>query len=146
MLRIARILTPPLCAPYRGCTPFGLSTSSKGLADAAHTRILTHFQGMSSSNADTLTHFKFFMALQINSLLTRYAHLALPDHDARVAVTKVLKERLGVELPLQKVSVERGVVFLNTSSIIKSEVSLQKIEILAELHCILGDKKLKDIR
>ncbi len=86
------------------------------------------------------------MALKLASLLGRYAHLAPPDQVVRTAVAATIKSMAGIDISLQKISLEAGVVYVRASPLVKNEIALKKIEILADLRRELGPNKVRDIR
>ncbi|HET8575317.1 MAG TPA: hypothetical protein VFM02_04085 [Candidatus Paceibacterota bacterium] len=81
-----------------------------------------------------------------SNLLKRFKNLTPPDGIIREAVSKVLMEQLGVEIPVQKIQIRSKVVFLQENNIIKSQVFLKKKILLQELQKVLEKQAPKDIR
>ncbi|PIR44622.1 MAG: hypothetical protein COV10_03920 [Candidatus Vogelbacteria bacterium CG10_big_fil_rev_8_21_14_0_10_51_16] len=87
------------------------------------------------------------MATKIaEKLILRYSHLTRPNESARVAAQIALKSVLKIDIPITKISVERGTVFIRIPQLIKSEVAIHKVDILAALKERLGSHAPKDIR
>ena len=83
---------------------------------------------------------------KITSLLSRYAHLAPPGGGVREAVVVFLKERLGINVPLTHISLERGSIFLKVSPTVKNEIYFLKATLLDSLKKEFGARAPRDIR
>ena len=70
----------------------------------------------------------------IRALLEKFRDLRPPEEETARHVSEALKEALGIDFPKEKVRVRRGVAFVEGSSTLKSEASLEKNKILAAVR------------
>lgn len=75
---------------------------------------------------------------KLRSLLTRFFSITPPNHAVRSAVVSVVKERINITLDIADISVREGVVYVKVQPLIKSEILLQKKEILAGVKNEIG--------
>lgn len=69
----------------------------------------------------------------ISGLLARYAHLTRPNESARLAVQRVLLEECGATVPLEHITLERGVVYVREHATLKNEIALRQKNIMKKL-------------
>jgi hypothetical protein len=81
----------------------------------------------------------------LSALFERFKHLTPPDESVRKKMIEIIAKRFGKDLSMQDVKVRNNVVYIQTRSAVKSEVFLQKSDILLELNTALN-KHIVDIR
>lgn len=82
----------------------------------------------------------------ISSLLKKFTSITPPDESVRKEVVRILESDYNILLDIGDVRVQKGVVYLETSPLVKAEVVMRKEDILSELKKTLGDSVPRDIR
>ena len=80
--------------------------------------------------------------------LDRFRHLTPPDQFIKKECISVIKNRLNVEIKKEDISIKNNIIYINTSSTIKSELFIKKEDLLKELsECISKyNRNIIDIR
>ena len=80
--------------------------------------------------------------------LDRFRHLTPPDQFIKKECISVIKNRLNVEIKKEDISIKNNIIYINTSSTVKSELFIRKESLLRELsRRIAGyNKNIIDIR
>lgn len=86
------------------------------------------------------------MEISLSKLLDKYKNIVPTERIIREAVEKAIKETINIELERKDISYTKGVVYVNTSTLVKNKVYLNKEKILYNLRENLGKKAPKDIR
>lgn len=81
----------------------------------------------------------------ISSLFNKYKNITPPDHKVRVSACGCILDIVGVSLTVKDVSVDRGVLIVNTSPTIRNEIFIRKTHILACVEKDVGSETPKDI-
>lgn len=84
----------------------------------------------------------------IRLFLDRFRHLTPPDQFIKKECISVIKNRLNVEIKKEDISIKNNIIYINTSSTIKSELFIKKEDLLKELsECISKyNRNIIDIR
>ncbi len=82
----------------------------------------------------------------ISSLLQKFSSITPPDESVRKEVVGILESQYHILLDMKDVRVQKGVVYLETSPLIKTEIMMRKKDILAKLAQTLSDSAPQDIR
>jgi uncharacterized membrane protein len=82
----------------------------------------------------------------ISSLLKKFTSITPPDESVRKEVVRILESDYNISLDIGDVRVQSGVVYLEVSPLIKTEVVMRKEELLSLLQKSLGDSAPRDIR
>lgn len=84
----------------------------------------------------------------IGEYLTKFKKLTPPNAFVKEKCIAVLKEELNIELSGDEIDIQGGVVYIKANQIIKSEILLNKNEILQKLNLQLEKytKVVQDIR
>jgi hypothetical protein len=82
----------------------------------------------------------------ISSLLKKFTSITPPDESVRKEVVRILESQYRISLDMKDVRVQKGVVYLETSPLIKTEVVMRKEELLSLLQKSLGNSAPRDIR
>jgi uncharacterized membrane protein len=82
----------------------------------------------------------------ISSLLKKFTSITPPDESVRKEVVRILESEYNISLDIGDVRVQSGVVYLEVSPLIKTEVVIKKEELLSLLQISLGDSAPRDIR
>ena len=84
---------------------------------------------------------------RLHELLERFQNITPPDRAVRNATATAIKEVTGLALAHSSIEVQRGVLYIKTKPVIKSEILLHKREILSAIKDELkGTKTMVDIR
>ena len=83
--------------------------------------------------------------LKISNLIDRYSKLTVPDGVLRSNVSELIKDLTGLNIPVDKITVKRKLVFINCSPVIRSELQIRKTELLSKLKEELGKDAPVDI-
>ena len=88
------------------------------------------------------------MFSNIATYLSRFKNITPPNAFIKDKCSAIIKEKLGVELSSDEVDVQKGIVYIKASQIIKAEILLNKNEILKRLNLELEryNKVVQDIR
>ena len=80
--------------------------------------------------------------------LDRFRNLTPPDQFIKKECISVIKNRLNVEIKKEDISIKNNIIYINTSSTIKSELFIKKEDLLKELsECISKyNRNIIDIR
>lgn len=84
----------------------------------------------------------------ITTYLTKFKNITPPNRFIKEKCIAAVKEELGVKLSSNEIDVRSGVVYIKANQIIKSEILLNKNEILRKLNLQLKKytKVIQDIR
>ncbi len=84
----------------------------------------------------------------VGDFLSRFQNLTPPNDAVKRAVQEALREVVGVEVPRENISIQYGVVFLKTSSIVKNTIRLQRGKILETIFSALPKARdsIRDLR
>ena len=84
----------------------------------------------------------------IRLFLDRFRNLTPPDQFIKKECISVIKNRLNVEIKKEDISIKNNIIYINTSSTIKSELFIKKEDLLKELsECISKyNRNIIDIR
>lgn len=82
---------------------------------------------------------------KINNYLKKFSLLTPPNNIIKNKVVEIIKEKIGVDVPKNKIEVKNKKIYINTSTIIKNEIFIQKNSILKELQINIKNKKIEDI-
>lgn len=84
----------------------------------------------------------------IATYLSRFKNITPPNAFIKDKCSAILKAKLGVELSSDEIDVQKEVVYIKASQIIKSEILLNKNEILKRLNLELKkyNRVVQDIR
>jgi hypothetical protein len=86
------------------------------------------------------------MALDhLSSFFRRFQNVTAPDESVRKVFSAVIKEKVGVMVGVENISVKSGEILVKTNPAIKNELFMRKQDILAEVNMRTG-KKLVNIR
>ena len=77
--------------------------------------------------------------------LSRFKNITLPNETVRKASIESIEKIIGAHVPLEATSFRNGVLYLDISGVLKSEVYLHKEEIQKEVENTLGRKIVSDI-
>ncbi len=80
----------------------------------------------------------------IRTLLEKFRDLRPPEEETARHLSEALREVLGIDLPQERVRIRGGVAFIEGSSPLKSEISLEKNKILAAVRS--RGSRLQDLR
>jgi len=69
----------------------------------------------------------------LSGFLARFANLTPPNQALKKAVSRALKDVVGIDVPLSSVDISRGTAFVRCSSVVKSVIRAKRGEILAEI-------------
>jgi len=88
------------------------------------------------------------MFKDISSFLSRFERLTPPERSIKKAFQDIAKEVLGVTVHEKEMSIRGGVLYINTNSVLKSEIVINKARILRDLSEKLSNSKrlIIDIR
>lgn len=82
----------------------------------------------------------------IKEFLQKFSHLTLPDDTLKRLFVELVDQDFGLKIERSQLMVRNGVLFVNVSPTIKSELYLRKHKILTKLKDTLGSKAPQDIR
>lgn len=82
----------------------------------------------------------------LKQFLQKFSHLTLPDDTLKRFFIELAEKDFGLKIERSQLSVRNGVLFVNVSPTIKSELFLRKHKILLKLKETLGSKAPHDIR
>ncbi len=83
----------------------------------------------------------------VGNLLDRFRHLEPPERVVKNAVIQAVKDIMRVELNSEDIKVNnKGILFLNTQSGIKSAVFEVKSSVIARINNLLLNSSIKDIK
>ncbi|MBC8464908.1 MAG: hypothetical protein H8D63_00835 [Parcubacteria group bacterium] len=82
----------------------------------------------------------------ITTLLKKFTSITPPDESVRKEIVRVLESDYNILLNISDVNVQKGVVYLETSPLIKTEVMMRKEAILSNIKKTLSDSTPRDIR
>ncbi len=82
----------------------------------------------------------------ISSLLKKFTSITPPDESVRKEVVRILESDYNILLDIGDVRVQKEVVYIETSPLIKAEISMRKKTILSTLKKTLRDSAPRDIR
>lgn len=84
----------------------------------------------------------------ITTYLTKFKNINPPNAFIKEKCVVIIKERLDVELSCDEINVRSGIVYIKANQIIKSEILLNKNEILRKINLQLEkySKVVQDIR
>ncbi|MEX0932416.1 MAG: hypothetical protein WDZ61_00785 [Parcubacteria group bacterium] len=69
----------------------------------------------------------------LNSLLQRFSSLLDKKSLVKGAVASVVREKTGIDLPVENISIKESVLEITASPLVKSEIMLKSEAILSEL-------------
>ena len=82
---------------------------------------------------------------KISDIFKRYKSIAPPDNLVKDVIIDVIEEVLTFKLTKKDISINKGVVYINTRSVLKREISFKKKEILKEINSKLNGRKIYHI-
>ena len=84
----------------------------------------------------------------IGSFLSKFRHLTPPNQFIKKECISVIKDMFNIEIKEENMSVRNNIIYINTSSTVKSELFIRKESLLRELsRRIAGyNKNIIDIR
>ena len=84
----------------------------------------------------------------IKLFLSKFKYLTFSNQLIKKECTLVIKEILNIEIKKENISVKNNIIYINTSSVIKSEVFIKKESLLKELSVRISqyNKNIIDIR
>ena len=82
----------------------------------------------------------------VKQFLQKFAHLTLPDDTLKRLFIELVERDFGLKVERDQLTFRNGVLLVNVSSAMKSELYLRKNKILAKLKDELGSKAPQDIR
>lgn len=78
---------------------------------------------------------------RLQGLLERFRNINPPDRAVQNAAVAAIKKVTGLTLTRASIKVQKGVLYLKTKSVIKSEILLHKKEILSAIKGELKEEK-----
>jgi hypothetical protein len=84
--------------------------------------------------------------ISLSDLLSKYKNLVPTDSLKKEAAILIIDKLFEIKLEKKDLSVSNNIIYLKTSSKLKSEVFIHKAEILRELKEILKQNAPKDIK
>ena len=82
----------------------------------------------------------------VKQFLRKFSHLTLPDDTLKRLFVEIVERDFGLKVERNQLTFRNGVLLVNVSSAMKSELYLRKNKILAKLKEELGAKAPQDIR
>ena len=82
----------------------------------------------------------------IKGYLQKIAQLSLPDDSLKRLLLEILAEDLKIKLDRRQLKIRQGVVTIEASPLIKSEIFIAKTKIITKLKTVLGPKAPIDLR
>jgi len=83
---------------------------------------------------------------KLHTLLGKFTSITPPDPAVRIATVAAVKQITGVTLALSSVEVRKGIIYIKTKALVKSEILLHKKEILEVVRGeIVSEKEAGDI-
>jgi hypothetical protein len=82
----------------------------------------------------------------LSEFFTRYTRMSPPDMIIRDSVVLLFDKHLSYSISREQVKVRSKVVYVDCPSLIKTELSLHKRELLDELSLLVTPHKVSDIR
>jgi len=85
--------------------------------------------------------------MYISDLLKKFKSITAPDIVFRKELIKIIKKITGIKLSKDEVLVKKGVVYIKTKAVYKTEIFIHKESILKSAKDIFGNTcMVKDIR
>ena len=82
----------------------------------------------------------------ISSLLKKFTSITPPDESVRKEVVRILESDYTISLDIGDVKMQKGIVYIETSPLVKTEIMMRKETILSTLKKTLHDSAPRDIR
>ncbi len=82
----------------------------------------------------------------IKGYLQKIARISLPDDTLKRLLIEILATNFNIVLERRHIKVRQGVIIIEASPLVKSEIYIHQSEILAQLKTILGPKAPTEIR
>lgn len=82
----------------------------------------------------------------LSEFFSRYARMSPPDMVIRDSVVLLFDKHLSYPISREQVKVRSRVVYVDCPSLVKSELSLHKRELLSELSSLVSPHQVSDIR
>lgn len=82
----------------------------------------------------------------IKEFLQKFSHITLPDDTLKRLFVDLLEGDYGLKIKREQLSVRNGVLIVDASPTMKSEIYLRKNKIIEKLKTNLGAKAPQDIR
>jgi len=82
----------------------------------------------------------------LSDLLSKYKNLIPTDSLKKEAVIEVISKCFGIDLEKKDISISNNIIYLKTSTKLKAEVFMHKINILRALKEILKQNTPSDIK
>jgi hypothetical protein len=82
----------------------------------------------------------------IGPLFDRFKNLQLPDETLRRLASEIITRECGVTIPIEKISIQNGVLSVDANPRVRSEVFMRRDAILDQLRAVCKERTLKDIR
>ncbi len=84
--------------------------------------------------------------LGIAEYLKKFANFTTPAQSAKRAVAKAVNEKFLTSLSEEDVTMRDGGAFVKASGVLKSEIALNKENLLSEVKKFLGTDAVRDLR
>jgi len=82
----------------------------------------------------------------LSDLLSKYKNLVPTDSIKKEAAIEVIDKLFKIKLDKKDISISNNIIYLKTSSKLRTEVFMHKAEVLKRLAMILAKNAPKDIR
>ena len=83
--------------------------------------------------------------IHISNFLQKFLNKEPPEKRVKGAVREIISRRIGVLISKEAIRVSNRTLYITESAAMKSEVFMQKSEILAEMKIIFGEKAPSEI-
>ena len=80
----------------------------------------------------------------ISSFLQRFKKLLSSHGAVRQIVAEAIKQEVGIDIPTEKITIQSGVVSIQASTVVKSQVFIKKNAILGRVRAL--GSSISDIR
>ena len=85
------------------------------------------------------------MFKDVHLFLDKFNTIKPPERSVQESVVKAIVRVLGITIRRAEISVRGSVIYITTTSVVKSEIMIGKSEILKELSGGLAGRTVKDI-
>jgi hypothetical protein len=82
----------------------------------------------------------------LSQFFERYTRMAPPDMIIRDSVVNLFREQFSYSISKDQVKVRSQIVYVDCPSLIKSEIALNKKELLSKLSFLVSPHQIRDIR
>lgn len=80
----------------------------------------------------------------LSSLLERFKKLKDPREN-KILISNIISEGVGVKIEEKDISIQKNVLYISGSSLLKNRIFLKKAHIIEKIHETIPELKIQDI-